>query len=1176
MTSQKAIDMTNQKAPVALSDRYTKLSGAVHLTGIQALARLPLELRRADLRAGRRTAAFISGYEGSPLAGYDTELARNAALLDEHDIVFRPGVNEELAATAVQGTQLAATQHDKRVDGVIALWYGKSPGLDRASDAIRHANMMGTHHEGGVLALVGDDPAAKSSTVPGASEGLLADLGLPILYPADPQEALDFGLHGVAMSRACGLWVAMKIATNVADGSGTVDLDPDRVQPLVPDLTVDGAVYRHEVTAHVLQPTLGALERSREGARLEIARRYAVANDLNRITHSGVGDRLGIVASGKTYLDVRQALRSLGLDDAELARCGIRLLRLGMIHPLEPTVVQRFAEDLGEIIVIEEKRPFIETAVKDVLYGRPGAPVITGKRQPDGAVFVPVDGELDPDIIAAKLAARLTQIGGFPSVAPWGARRRTGIGPRALPLVTRTPYFCSGCPHNISTKTPEGSTVGAGIGCHGMVTLMSPAQVGSVTGLTQMGGEGAQWIGMEPFLARTHLIQNLGDGTFHHSGSLAIRAAIAAGANITYKLLYNSAVAMTGGQQAVGVMSVPAICAAMRAEGVAQIIVTTDEPRKYRKIALPKRVQVWHRDRLIEAQETLAGTSGVTLLIHDQECATELRRKRKRGLAPKPLERIVINERVCEGCGDCGQKSNCLSVQPFDTEFGRKTRIDQSSCNIDRSCLAGDCPSFLSVVPAPGRRTQVALTGPADLPTPPRNIHGVHTTRIAGVGGSGIVTLAQLLSTAATLGGLRVRALDQTGLAQKGGAVVSDITVSHEPIEQGSKAIAGECDLYLGCDLLVAADPRYLAAADPERTAAVISTSEVPTGQMVTDPTVSFPAPGPIQDTIRATTTDAFFLDARSASVALLGADQFANLLLAGAAVQSGGLPLAPADIEEAIVLNGIQAEANTAAFRFGRLAVADPSAFAAAVAKASGPSEAPRPRSLAAEGLIAAVAAEPTSELHRILSIRIPDLIEYQNVSYARQYSTFVERVARVEGARIPGSSALTESVARNLYKLMAYKDEYEVARLSLDAEVHTAIEAEFGPGARVSYRLHPPVLRAMGMKDKLELGPWFRPVYKGLIGMRRLRGTKLDPFGIASVRRTERALITEYRAVICDLLEALRTDTLPLALEIAELPDMVRGYETIKVANIDRYRAAVAELLTRFRNLSDEAATP
>ncbi|MDH6679117.1 indolepyruvate ferredoxin oxidoreductase [Rhodococcus sp. LBL1] len=1161
--------MTKRSAPVALGDRYTAQRGRVHLTGIQALARLPLDLRRADMRDGRRTAAFISGYEGSPLAGYDTELGRNAALLDEHDIVFRPGVNEELAATAVQGTQHAAMQSDKRVDGVTAIWYGKSPGLDRASDAIRHGNLMGTHPESGVLALVGDDPAAKSSTMPGASELLLADLGLPTLYPSNPQEALDFGLHGVAMSRACGLWVAMKVVTNVADGSGTVELDPDRVRPVVPDLTVDGATYRHEVTAKILQPTLGVLERSRDGARLEIARRYAAANGLNRITRSGAGDRVGIVAPGKTFLDVRQALGILGFDDAELERRGVRLLHLGMIHPLEPSVVGTFADGLAEIIVVEEKRPLVESAIKDLLYGRVDAPLVSGKRAPGGTALFPLDGELDPDVIAARMAVRLTEIGGFPSVDAWLQSSRPRRSRIALPLVTRTPYFCSGCPHNVSTKVPDGATVGAGIGCHGMVSVMDAGQVGNVGTMTQMGGEGAQWIGMAPFLNRNHLIQNLGDGTFHHSGSLAIRAAIAGGVDITYKLLYNSAVAMTGGQQAVGVMSVPAICEAMTAEGVARIIVTTDDTRRYRKAKLPRPVQVWHRDRLVEAQEELTRTSGVTLLIHDQECATELRRKRKRGLAPEPAQRVLINERVCEGCGDCGRKSNCLSVQPIATEFGRKTQIDQSSCNKDYSCLDGDCPSFITVVPT-GQGARKAEVRPIDLDALPNPVDvkaDSHTTRITGMGGTGVVTLAQVLSTAATLAGYHVRALDQTGLAQKGGAVVSDIKITTSLVEQASKATVDECDLYLGCDLLVAADPRYLAAVDQSRTFAVVSTSEVPTGQMVVDPGVEFPEIGPIENELRATTREVLFIDARRAATVLLGEDQYANLLLAGAAVQSGALPLPPSVVEEAIGLNGVKVDANVAAFRYGRLSVADPDAFSAAVAGDAVEVERDRPVSANVRKLLAEVAAGRETELSRLLAIRIPDLVDYQSSSYAVEYARFVEHVRSVEVERVPGANALTESVARYLYKLMAYKDEYEVARLSLDPALQEAVESAFGPGARMSYRLHPPVLRAMGMKSKLELGPWFRPVYRVLAAMRRVRGTKLDLFGMAAVRKQERALIVEYRAMVEELLADLRAENHSLAVEIADLPDMVRGYESIKLANVDLYRAKVADLMGVYR---------
>ncbi|MET8747051.1 indolepyruvate ferredoxin oxidoreductase family protein [Streptomyces sp. NPDC004728] len=1173
--------VTPQKATGSrptLQDRYVREEGIIHLTGIQALARLPLDIRRADRREGRGTAGFVSGYEGSPLAGYDMELARCGSLLDECDIVFRPGLNEELAATAIQGTQLASAQPDKRVDGVTAIWYGKSPGLDRASDAIRHNNLMGTHPDGGVLALVGDDPAAKSSTVPGASELLLADLGLPTLYPSDPQEALDFGLHGVAMSRASGLWVALKIVTAVADGSGTVDVSAGRMSPVVPDLAVDGVPYRHTVGSRMVQPALGDLERSRDGARLEIARRYAAANNLNRITRTGPDDRIGIVAAGKTFLDLRQALHILGLDDTELEHRGVRLLHLGLIHPLEPTVVRRFARGLRHIVVVEEKRPLVETALKDLLYGRSDQPSVSGKRTPDGSALLPLDGELDPDTIAARLAPHLNELGEFPTVQSWLEKMRATNRPKTLPLLpllTRTPYFCSGCPHNLSTKAPEGAAVGAGIGCHAMVTLMDPSQAGDVIGMTQMGGEGAQWIGMQPFLARDHLIQNLGDGTFHHSGSLAIRAAVSAGVNVTYKLLYNSAVAMTGGQQPVGVMPVPAIAQGLMAEGVKRIIVTTEDVKRYRRVTLPKGVVVWHRDRLSEAQEVLARIPGVTLLLHDQECATELRRKRKRGLAPEPTERVVINERVCEGCGDCGQQSNCLSVQPVDTEFGRKTRIDQSSCNKDYACLAGDCPSFLTVVPAGGKPAFIPVPMPDDaaLPDPEPVVPASHTTRITGVGGSGVVTLAQILSTAASLAGRHVRALDQTGLAQKGGAVVSDIKITKEMTDQAGKAALDECDLYLGCDLLVAADPGQLTTAAPARTVAVVSTAEVPTGQMVIDPQVSFPPAESLKDRIRAEARDAVFLDARRLANDLLGEDQFANLLLAGAAYQTGGLPLPARAIEEAITLNGVKVEANLKAFRLGRQAVADPEAFADLL---EGRAAAPKPgHGLSAEArrILELVGAAPESDLARLLAVRVPDLIAYQNADYAARYARFVEKVRQAEGESAPGSTALTEAVARHLHKLMAYKDEYEVARLSLDPEVEREVKARFGDGARISYRLHPPVLRALGMTRKIELGPWFKPAFQALAAMRRLRGTRLDPFGAARVRRTERALVVEYEATITEVCRNLDEGSHGLAIEIASLPDTVRGYEEIKMASVARYRARSAELVGR---LSSERKRP
>jgi indolepyruvate ferredoxin oxidoreductase len=1172
---------------VRLEDRYTAESGHVQMTGVQALARLPLNILRSDRAGGLKTAVFISGYEGSPLGGYDLELQRHAKLLASYDLVFQPGVNEELAATSVQGTQLAAGLTDARVEGVTGFWYGKSPGLDRASDALRHANLMGTHSKGGAVAFVGDDPAAKSSTVPGASEFLLADLGMPVLYPADPQDVLDLGTHAVAMSRLSGLWVALKIATAVADGSGTVEIGSGRVDPQLPPVMLEGKKWEHRLTARMLQPALSEMERSREGVRLDAARAYARANRLNRSETFGRNASIGIVAAGRTYLDMRQALRALGLDDAELRARGVRLLRLAMVHPLIASEMEEFADGLAEIIVVEEKRPFIESALKAILYGVKDAPVITGKTDRQGVKLFPAEGELDADLIAAGLASRLGRWPEFTTVMAWQAKQALRRPSSPLPLVSRTPYFCSGCPHNSSTKVPEGSLVGGGIGCHALVLMMEPEAVGDVVGLTQMGGEGAQWIGMAPFMrTRRHLLQNIGDGTFHHSGSLAVRAAVASGVNVTYKLLYNSAVAMTGGQQATGAMSVPALTRMLTAEGVRRIVITTAEPKRYRRAGLPPTAEVWHRDRVVEAQEVLSQVDGVTVLIHDQECATELRRKRKRGLAPDPAERVMINQRVCEGCGDCGEKSNCLSVQPTDTEFGRKTVIDQSSCNKDYSCLKGDCPSFLTVVPStskpstskpstskpsakprPGRATAPALASDA-IGDPPLRFDiaaAPHTTRITGVGGTGVVTLSQVLSAAGRIAGREVRSLDQTGLAQKGGAVISDVKISAAEIEQSHKAAAGECDLYLGCDLLVAADAKNLAVADPSTTIAVVSTTKVPTGKMIVDKTVPFPDVDATTDRIRSATrgSEAVFVDARGLSVTLLETDQFANMLLAGVAFQTGALPLPAWAIEQAIELNGVQVEANMQAFRRGRQRVADPAAFAHAVAAAS----AAAPVRLPTEPertLIASVAAEPGSELHRIVTARIPDLVEYQNVDYARRYADLVARVREAEDRSVSEKSELSEAVAEFGYKLMAYKDEYEVARLLTDPRAEAAVRAEFGAGARVSYRLHPPLLRALGMKRKLNLGPWFRPAFQLLRAGKIVRGTRLDPFGYTQVRRVERELIDEYTAIIDDLTGELSPETYQRAVEIARLPDLVRGYENIKLANVALYRARLKELQT------------
>ncbi|MBB5156114.1 indolepyruvate ferredoxin oxidoreductase [Saccharopolyspora phatthalungensis] len=1131
-------------AAFSLDDRYLRESGEIYVTGVQALVRLLFDRIRHDRRCGHRTAAFVSGYEGSPLAGFDLELARRAKLLAEHDVIHRPGLNEELAATSVMGSQLTEGLGTQRPDGVVGVWYGKAPGLDRASDAMRHANLAGTNPRGGAVALIGDDPNAKSSTVPAASEAALADLAMPVFFPADSQDLLDLGLHAVEMSRASGLWTSMKVVANVADAAGTAVVTPTWTAPEIP---AESKPYSHRPSARLLGPELATLEHSLHNLRLPLAVEYLRHSDVNRLVRSGQHDRIGIVAAGKSYLDIRQALRTLGLDDADLARYGIRLLKLGAIYPLDPQLIRDFATGLAEIVVVEEKRSFLESAIKEILYGRPDAPPVHGKKGPDGRTLFTELGELDPDRIARGLADRLTTHGEVEPINAWKQRRRRER--IAVPLLARTPYFCSGCPHNSSTKVPDGTVVGAGIGCHTMALFMDSDQVGDVVGITQMGGEGAQWIGMAPFVGTEHFVQNIGDGTFTHSGSLAVRAAVAAGVNITYKLLHNSAVAMTGGQDAVGALPLARLAEVLLLEGVAKVIVTSDAPKRLSG-KLPRGIDIRHRDELLRAQEELAAVPGVTVLIHDQECAAEKRRKRRRGKQSTPPEKVLINERVCEGCGDCGSKSNCLSVQPVATEFGRKTQIHQASCNVDYSCLAGDCPSFLTVVPS-GRRSRRRLRElSADaLPEPERGA-GDFNVRITGIGGTGVVTVTQILATAAVIDGRRVRTLDQIGLAQKGGAVVSDLKITAEPVAQAPKLATGECDLYLGCDLLVAADPVHLAAADPERTTAVVSTTEVPTGGMVVDTAVSFPAQPGIRSTLDDATARAFYLDARGLAEKLFDDDQFANILQVGAAYQCGSLRLSAESIERAIELNGTAVAVNIQAFRRGRQAVADPDSLQAEIAA---PPAAPSEPSAAARRVRALVNAAEGSELARLLDIRIPDLVDYHDENYAQAYAEFVERV------RGHGIDAVTEAVARNLYKLMAYKDEYEVARLSLDERLLADIEAQFGAGSRFAFRLHPPVLRALGMNRKISLGPWFRHVLRLLRAARKVRGTRLDPFGYAEVRRVERALIEEYRAAVS---QALETPEHPAALELAELPDLVRGYEEIKLANVATYRKRQAEL--------------
>ncbi|MFI7047749.1 indolepyruvate ferredoxin oxidoreductase family protein [Streptosporangium sandarakinum] len=1159
------------------------------MTGTQALVRVILDQMRADRAAGLDTGAMVSGYPGSPLGGFDQELIRSRRLAEDLGVVHRPGQNEELGATAAWGSQLVPSLPRPRRTGVLGVWYGKAPGVDRAADSLRHGNFVGAHPDGGLIAFCGDDPGCKSSTLPSATETALAAMGMPVVHPGTVQELLDLGRHAVAASRASGLWVAVKAVSNVVDATGTVETGLDRIVPVMPVVEHEGRPYRHVPDATLLTPWSLEMEKTLVGPRLALARAYARENGLNRITADPDGAWLGIAASGTAYHDVRQAFRRLGVDPADL---GVRLLKVGMIWPLEPEIVRTFARGLTEILVVEEKAPLLEGQIKDILYGTADAPRVLGKLDDNGAVLIPQAGAVDAELAAKAVAFRLRR--GAEAGAAAGrlgpeVRERIDRGlavisrPAPLKLLgpQRTPFFCSGCPHNRSTAVPDGAPVGAGIGCHTMVVINREGK-GTLTGLTQMGGEGTQWIGQAPFTDTPHIFQNLGDGTFHHSGSLAIRAAVGAGVNITYKLLYNSAIAMTGGQVITPSLAVADLTRWLEIEGVRRVIVTTDEPGRYRGVRLARIAEVRDRAALEDAQRELAAVPGVTVLIHDQQCAAEKRRLRKKGDLPDPVRRVAINQRVCEGCGDCGKKSECLSVLPVETEFGRKTEIHQSSCNKDYSCVEGDCPSFVTVVPGGSGGRRVAVPVPPAMPAPEFRT-GETTVRLVGIGGTGVLSVAQIIGRAAMFDGKRSRGLDQTGLAQKGGTVVSDILIYEGDDDRTGQAGTAGVDAYLALDLLGATDPKNLKAAGRERTVAVVSTSLAPTGSMVVDPSrhvtdVASPIGALEARTLRELNV---YLDAEEVAQALFGDHMPANTIVVGAAWQRGLIPLSLEAIERAIRLGGGKsADRTVAAFHWGRAVVADPEAVARA-ARPDVPAE--QPPSPEISRLVDSVAA-PGTELHRLLSVRVPDLAAYQNPRYATRYAESVRAVLNRERAAMDrtagdevgevtgvkagegtGSFPVTEAYARHLHRLMSYKDEYEVARLHLDPAERARIAAEFGPGAKISYNLHPPFLRALGMKRKIRLGSWFDPAFRALYGMRGLRGTTFDPFGLAGVRRVERELVDEYTRDVHRALARLRPDNLGLVRELAELPDVIRGYEDVKLGNVATYRKRAAELLGR-----------
>jgi indolepyruvate ferredoxin oxidoreductase len=1155
-----------------LDAKYRVTDGGILITGVQALVRVVFDQVRADRRRGLKTAAFVSGYPGSPLGGFDQTLERTGALLAEHDVHWVPGVNEDLAATAVWGSQQDNLAPLTRHDGVIGMWYGKAPGVDRCGDAFRHANLHGVGTNGGVVCAVGDDPQSKSSTLPSASEVALYDAGMPVLVPGTAQEVLDLGRYGYELSRYTGCWTGLKIVTSVADGFGSADVASDRISPTLPDLSFDGQPWRFVQRRQFFLPHTIELEAELYERRLPAARAFAAENGINVAEVNPPDAWLTIISSGRTYREVRQALADLGLArDAELRDAGIRLVRLGMIYPLEPGIVRAAARGAEEVLVVEEKRPFVERFVREELYDLPERPRVLGKRDERDAPLIPVDGELTADRLRPLLARRLE-----PRLASRLNVQRSDLDqPRAqltlLPAESaRTAAFCSGCPHSRSTMPGAGSPVGGGVGCHAMVMWLDRGAVS----YNQMGGEGAQWIGRAPFSDVPHFVQNVGDGTFFHSGSLAVRAAVSAGMTMTFKILYNGVVAMTGGQDPAGQLDVPHLCRAMAAEGVARIIVVSEDPSRYgRRAGLPGRTRVWGRDRLAEAERALARVPGVTVLVYDQACAAELRRLRKRGKAPERAQRVVINEAVCEGCGDCGVKSGCLSVHPVDTELGRKTQIDQASCNTDYSCLDGDCPSFVTVrAPSGGARAAAARPAaqvPDDVPEPERAAvvpqaggYGIVAT---GIGGTGVVTLNQVLATAAFLEGLQVTGLDQTGLSQKAGPVVSHLRLWRGDPDLGPASSAvGEqaADLLLALDLLVAADPRHLARASAERTVTVASTTLVPTAGMVRG-AAAVPELAPLLDAVaeRSRPGGCVRIDTVALATALFGDGIAANLIALGAAYQAGALPLRAASIARAIEVNGVAVERNQAAFRAGRLAVHDPARLPAA-RRAGDLSRDPGQAGLiAARELATQRGLDPAAVQTAIR--RAAELTAYQNAALAGRYLDLVAATARAESGSVGQAGALTDAVTSAFFHLLAYKDEYEVARLHLLPEFDQAL-AEAVPGGRgVRYRLHPPLLRALGVRKKTAFPAWaIRPAFRVLRTMRHLRGTPADVFGYTRVRRTERRLAAGYEAELREVLAGLSPASHAAAVELARLPLDIRGYEEIKLAAVERYESELGRL--------------
>lgn len=1164
--------MTSERT---LAERYGPGSGTAPLSGIQALVRLLVDQHRLDEAAGLETAGLVTGYEGSPLGGLDLELARNIELLAGCEVVHRAAVNEELAATALIGSQFVSQTGEATHEGVFGMWYGKSPGLDRASDALRHGNYFGAARHGGVLVVVGDDPTAKSSSLPSASELIFQSLGMPYVNPSDQQDVLSMGLIGIEVSRRSGLWVGMKIVTVVADGSQVVDLGAaSRTAHRARAIQIESVDRRSSM---VLTSEVQAnIERVVFGERLDLAGRFAVEAGLNTTVAHGPRDRIGIISGGATYLDVIQAIHAgVGGADA-IAAAGIRIGKVGMPYPLDRAFIRDFASGLEEIIVVEPKRPVIESQMKEVLYGVSPAPRIIGKRGRDGSDLFPYFGDIMPADVQHLLQDCLAS---RPEISvAWPEKRATYPSARNLLPVARIPFFCSGCPHNRSTQVPLGAFVGTGTGCSAMVGSMRSERVGTVLGAVQMGGEGAQWIGMAPFTSLPHIFQNVGDGTFFHSGHLAVRAAVAADVTITFKLLYNSAVAMTGGQTPTGVLDVRTLARTLLNEGVKRLIVVTDDCDRYGRRELPREVDLLPRTELMAAQQLLAATKGVTVLLYDQDCAAERRRRRRRGTAPDPPRRLFINERLCEGCGDCMTKANCLSLGPVATPFGTKTRVHQSSCNKDYTCAEGNCPSFMQVEPGGHGKHPVLPTSQhlfeAEISEPvtaPGAGRVATRIRFVGIGGSGIVTVAQIVLAAAWLEDRPTRCVDQTGAAQKGGTVISDVTIGAGGVTSAMQDIsprfaAGSCDAYIACDAVAGADERCLEVVDLDTTYGVVNSRIALAGSQIVDTELlSFDSDEYVRRINAKCGGRTNVLDPHVICHALFGHDRYVNIILLGVAFQHGLVPIRAESLERAIELNGVDAEDNRRAFRAGRIYVSDRQALEMATSPSSTGWEQPCRPDPKAETLKRVIRAREGSPLRELVDRYVVDLIGYQNARYARTYAELVERARASEEAAGSGSTAFAEAVATYLYKVMAFKDEYEVARLAVDPGMVLSIRQEFGEDARVRWLLQPPLLSTFGLKRKISLGSWFGLGFMVLRAMRPLRFTPLDPFGHTRVRKTERELLVTYQRVVEMFTETLTPASLASAIEAARLPEAVRGYEDLKVESAGLCLRELRRLLNR-----------